>query len=260
MGMSISLHIGLNQVNAKVYGSLNPLKGCVNDANAMLNICHRLGYSQSTLLINGQATKANVVSVIKSASKQLNAGDLFFLSYSGHGSTVKDRDKDETDHQDEAWCLYDGLLLDDTLYELWQGFRENVRILVISDSCHSGTVISSLSMTEDHLPRYLATTISQKVYEAAETKPGPSTQSRIPPLCTIKLFAACQDLQLAYDGATNGLFTSKLLQVWNNGSFAGNYLSFFYAVSSQMPPYQTPNYISIGKVNAVFDNQIPFTP
>ena len=36
--------------------------------------------------------------------------------------------------------FYDRELLDDELYQLWARFQPNVRIAVMSDSCHSGTV------------------------------------------------------------------------------------------------------------------------
>jgi hypothetical protein len=42
---------------------------------------------------------------------------------------------------DETWCLYDGQLLDDELHGAWEKFQAGVRILVFSDSCHSGTVL-----------------------------------------------------------------------------------------------------------------------
>jgi hypothetical protein len=41
---------------------------------------------------------------------------------------------------DETWVCYDRQLIDDQLYELWGKFKASVRILVLSDSCHSGTV------------------------------------------------------------------------------------------------------------------------
>jgi len=41
---------------------------------------------------------------------------------------------------DETWVLYDRQLVDDELYKIWSKFKPGVRILVLSDSCHSGTV------------------------------------------------------------------------------------------------------------------------
>ena len=47
---------------------------------------------------------------------------------------------EEHDNLDETWCLYDGELVDDELFGEWAGFAANVRVVVLSDSCHSGTV------------------------------------------------------------------------------------------------------------------------
>ena len=77
---------------------------------------------------------------LRDAARKLKAGDLFFLSYSGHGGQVPDVSGDEPDKQDETWCLHDGQLIDDELYLELSRFQKGVRILVLSDSCHSGTV------------------------------------------------------------------------------------------------------------------------
>ena len=52
--------------------------------------------------------------------------------------------KTETDGFDESWVTYSGFLLDDELYAAYAGFKEGVRILVVSDSCHSGTMLRAM--------------------------------------------------------------------------------------------------------------------
>lgn len=47
-------------------------------------------------------------------------GRVLVVQYSGHGTTVKDRDGDEDDQQDEALYLYDGIFLDDDLNKILQ--------------------------------------------------------------------------------------------------------------------------------------------
>jgi hypothetical protein len=42
---------------------------------------------------------------------------------------------------DETWCLFDGHLIDDYLRGALAKIASGVRVVVISDSCHSGTVI-----------------------------------------------------------------------------------------------------------------------
>jgi len=84
-----------------------------------------------------------VIAAITSAATAIVEGSIFFLTYSGHGGQVPDITGDEVDLQDETWCLFDGELLDDELRVLWSKFAPGVRILVLSDSCHSGTVIKA---------------------------------------------------------------------------------------------------------------------
>ena len=113
---SLSLHIGLNAVSAAAYAGWDgPLAACEFDANDMAAIAKAKGM-KSTVLLTKKGTRANVLAGLRSAAKTLSAGDLFFMSYSGHGGQVPDVSGDEADKQDETWCLYDGQLIDDELY------------------------------------------------------------------------------------------------------------------------------------------------
>src|SRR5678815_3771458 len=89
---------------------------------------------------------------MRKAAKLLAAGDLYFLSYSGHGGQVPDVTGEEDDKKDETWCLFDGQLIDDELYYELSRFGEGVRILVLSDSCHSGTVTREAVMPPTTIP------------------------------------------------------------------------------------------------------------
>jgi hypothetical protein len=80
---------------------------------------------------------------------------------------------DEEDQLDETWCLYDGQLIDDELYLELSKFAEGVRILVLSDSCHSGTMIRAGPPPSGDEPagkrvvyRQLPPVLGQQVYEA----------------------------------------------------------------------------------------------
>jgi hypothetical protein len=43
----------------------------------------------------------------------------------------------------------------------------------------------------------------------------------------------------------NGAFTGALLQTWSKGSFKGSYNALAKAVSRQLPPSQSPNYMTL---------------
>ena len=149
MNTGISLHIGLNYVDQNHYSGWDgELSAAEYDANDMYAIAEKQGFKPIKLL-RSDATRDTVTTSIKTASSQLKENDFFFISYSGHGGQLPDLNFDEDESMDETWCLFDGELIDDELSKLWSTFQKGVRILVISDSCHSGTV---LRMTRREAP------------------------------------------------------------------------------------------------------------
>ncbi len=147
MAQGLSIHIGLNHIDENVYGPGNDLAGCVNDAHDMQALAVAQGF-QTTLMLDEAATSGAVIQAISGAAQSLRAGDLLLLTYSGHGSQVPDRNGDEPDGQDETWCLYDRMLIDDELNQLWSQFAAGTRIVMLSDSCHSGTVARMIRARE----------------------------------------------------------------------------------------------------------------
>ena len=80
---------------------------------------------------------------IQEAARELESGDILLVTYAGHGMKfdIPQKDKPYT----VAWCLYDGPMLDAELRTYWSGFKKGVRIVVLSDSCHSGTITREAS-------------------------------------------------------------------------------------------------------------------
>jgi hypothetical protein len=137
---ALSLHLGLNAVDPRHYaGWSGDLLACEYDANDMAAVATAEGMAP-TVLLTRAATRRRVVAALRRAAKRLGAGDLFLLTYSGHGGQIPDVTSDEADRRDETWCLFDGQLIDDELYLELGRFAKGVRIVVLSDSCHSGTV------------------------------------------------------------------------------------------------------------------------
>lgn len=275
MSKGFSLHIGLNSIDPQHYGNDGQLKACEADALDMEAIAKSLGYDNVSVLLTANATIDNVVNEIKKAASSLEKGDIFFLTYSGHGGVIPDLQNDEADGFDETWCLYDGQLLDDELFSLWHYFKEDVRIVVLSDSCHSGTVtrayfyglddLSNVDPVKNITYRFMPTAINNRTFEMNrdfyinKKKEMLSGEKELDKLkCSVKLISGCLDNQLSADGTFNGLFTATLLTVWRNGTFQGDYQKFHRKILSLMPPDQSPNYFDIGKSNPVFNNQKPF--
>lgn len=139
-----ALAIGLNRVDPAHYGGWDgSLTGCEPDARDMKDIAIRQGLN-AEILLTAQATREAVIGKLNDLAEKLQADDLLVVSYSGHGGQVLDQNGDEADGLDETWCLYNGQLIDDELNAAWAKFKKGIRILVFSDSCHSGTVLKMI--------------------------------------------------------------------------------------------------------------------
>jgi hypothetical protein len=138
---ALSLHVGLNLVDPKAYGGWDgPLGACEFDARDMAAVAKAAGVRAPAVLLTKKATRGAVLAALRAAARELTKGGYFLLTYSGHGGQVPDVTGEEADKQDETWCLFDGQLIDDELHAELARFRAGVRIAVLSDSCHSGTV------------------------------------------------------------------------------------------------------------------------
>ncbi len=290
---AMSLHIGLNEVSATAYaGWTGPLAACEADAHDMVAIAKAKGM-KSTLLLGKKGTRAHVLAGMRAAAKALGPGDLFFMSYSGHGGQLPDVSGDEPDKQDETWCLFDGQLIDDELYFELSRFKAGVRVLVLSDSCHSGTVTRAgapVAGTPHLRPKLMPATVGQRVYasnkafydqlqrDVAQAAGGAVTDpdtalanvavsQRLTAIVkkfnpAVILISGCQDNQTAMDGDHNGAFTEQLLKVWNHGAFKGNHAELHARARQGLPPTQSPNLFALGPAaaTAAFLKQAPFTP
>jgi hypothetical protein len=280
MARGISLHFGLNEVDPQHYdGWDGKLTACEFDANDMQAIATSRGF-ESTILLTQQATSEAVVQEIERAAAELQPGDILLITNSSHGGQVPEGDGgDETDKSDETWVLYDRQLVDDELFGLWQKFQPGVRIVVLSDSCHSGSVtrgidarvpnpVADRETADAQSPRYRAMPQdvmiatyenSQAEYDRIQQSTPDADEAGDALGATVLLISGCQDDQLSLDGVRNGLFTENLLSVWSNGTWVGAYAPFHDAIRARMPGTQQPNYTQVGAPNVDFEQQDPFT-
>jgi metacaspase-1 len=275
MAIGMALTLGLNSVDPKQYEGWNgELGACENDAQDMAHVAQSRGFKVETLLTN-KATRKNVLERISKAATTLKAGDLFLLTYSGHGGQLPDQNADEDDALDDTWCLYDGELVDDELYAMWSTFAPGVRILVFSDSCYSGTVIKEvlnkpirmIRNSMGHIPRIrsMPSEVALRTYRANRTfydpilKDAKLGEGRNAINASVILISGCMENQESEDGDQNGLFTGTLLRVWHEGKFKGSLQQFHKKITERMPAYQTPNYFKVGASDQAFEDQPPFT-
>ena len=271
MARGMSLHIGVNECNPEHYrGWSGPLNACENDADEMYALAGKQGF-EATVLKTAAATRDAVTDHIREVAGSLVDGDMFFLTYAGHGGRITDVDGDEEDGKDETWCLYDGQLLDDELNILWSEFDAGVRILMLSDSCHSGSVSKAAvpGSAEDTEPapgevqRFMPRNAAVQTYKknrefyANLQLSLPNPRPKI--AATVRLISGCQDDQRSAEQDGNGLFTRALAEVWSGGSFDGSYAALHEAVCARLPKKQQPNHLVIGAPSEIYDREKPFT-
>jgi len=280
MPHAISIHLGLNAVDPQAYGGwAGLLRGCENDARAMQELADARGFT-SRLLLGADATHRNLLAAMERAAAELAAGDLLLLTYSGHGAPLPDHSGDEPDQKDEAWCLHDGFLLDDEIHHRLCAFAAGVRVLVVSDSCFSGSVIRD-DQTKRPAARGRRPAVLRNGSAAPRDRRAPGARMRavwranageyearkaavaathaVEPAASVILLAACDERQTAQDGDVHGLFTEALLAIWNGGAFAGGHDAFLAAIGIRVGAVQTPTLFRVGAADPAFLAARPFT-
>jgi hypothetical protein len=276
-----SLHIGVNVADPTHYTGLKPLNAAVNDAKWWEAYARKAGYD-ATSLHDKQATTDAVKNKLAEYAKEMKAGDILLLTYSGHGGEVKNDKPDEVDTEkmDQTWCLYNEQLLDDELYECFTAFRKGTRIVVVADSCHSGTITraaendlsklleegmssakGSRGMSSRQVPpdiqRKIIGNNFEKVYEPKINKYKNSSK-REGVVASVKLLAACQDNQVTYDGAQLGIFTEALGKLLGQQNGSPTIAEELVAGVRKHYSYPRPNFFEYGSIIPSFDKSLPF--
>ena len=88
-------------------------------------------------------TKANILDEIKNLLTNANSGDKLFLSFSGHGTSIKDRNGDEKDGLDEMFVPLDFNYISDDEIKIFinNNLKKGVTLFALFDCCHSGTIL-----------------------------------------------------------------------------------------------------------------------
>ncbi|KAF0852385.1 conserved mitochondrial Peptidase C14 (caspase) domain-containing protein [Andalucia godoyi] len=133
------------------------LSGCVNDTSYVRRMLReQFGFTDGDMYVltdpvqpgSFPPTKANILKYLrKLVDLAVNEGYTeLFLEYSGHGSHIDDEDGDEEDGQDEVLVPMDyktaGFIKDDELMaDFLLRLPKTVRLTVLMDCCHSGTML-----------------------------------------------------------------------------------------------------------------------
>jgi hypothetical protein len=225
-------------------GTGSDLAGCVNDALDWDAALRARGYS-TVVLLNEAATKGNVVAALKAAVAASKRYDRLTFTFSGHGTYVPDRDGDEADHRDEALVCHDvrsgGLLVDDQLQQILGQTVEGVRQVILSDSCHSGSVSRFVGATPlDARPRFLPPAVFMEGKQLAAAKRVEQVQVTSRSREGAVLISGCTDQQYSYDVGgprPHGAFTRAALATLGT---AKTYAGWHAAIRKLLPSEDAP--------------------
>jgi hypothetical protein len=207
--MKCALLVGINYVSDPA----NKLNGCIYDVVNMRNmLIDSYDYDQSNIVIlrddmnnsGTMPTRANILNALKTLiAKSVNCTEIWF-HYSGHGSQIKDANRDEVDGLDEVIVPCDfnqnGFIADDELVAIIKDSK--CTTILITDSCHSGSSFD-LKWSFEHKNGTFV-----KTQNNSQHIKNPN----------IFMFSGCKDIQTSADAYSNfavqavGAFTTSFIE------------------------------------------------
>jgi hypothetical protein len=231
-GRRIALCVGINAYPRQ------PLAGCVRDSENWAKALRRNGFEIRELR-EKEATRAHLVSGLRTLIRDGGAGDQLVFQFAGHGSQVDDVSGDESDPFDEVVVPVDfdkgALFIDDDIYELCQALRPGTTLTFLMDCCHSGTntrLAPTLARARGGAkPRYLVlgpteVAAHKKLRKSMRSAPRASEREPIPGVVS---FAACRDKEVAWEEEGQGNFSRHSMAVFDevlrNGGSNSDFLA-----------------------------------
>jgi hypothetical protein len=228
--MKKAVCIGINNYP----GTSNDLAGCVNDAKDWAALLQGYGF-ETSLILDAQATRQTVKAALSGLVNSAGAGDVIVFTYSGHGTQVVDLSSDEPDSYDEAIYVYDGTVLDDDLRAIIKNINLQATLVIISDSCFSGTV--TRIVPEAGRPRFIPPAAAP--VRATVRQRFLLPEAEMPEI----LLTGCTDQEYSYDaeidGRPNGAMTAMALKVIRQNP-AATYRQFYASLRTLLPSSQYP--------------------
>lgn len=246
MATGQALLVGLKRVDPSAYDGWtgeNGCWGCELDVDNVRRILEPNGF-RITELKTRKATAENILQGIRRAAGDLLADDIFVFYFSGHGGQAPDEDGDEMDGRDETLVAYNREVVDDELNEIWPQFASGVRIVMLSDSCNSGTNYKMIRTICNASPFRL--TMSRKARGSIRAQ--------------MIHFGGCRDgfSSAGYEGG--GAFTKAMCDAWAGGAFRGSYPDLHAKILELIRGEpQKPQYNEYGPVQPAFREERPFT-
>lgn len=126
------------------------LNGCINDVVDMGAYLRECGVQEVKTYTDAagprDTSRASIIAKLTELSRRSWSDDLdmAWIHYSGHGSFIADRSRDEDDGRDECIVPSDyltaGMIIDDVLRSVLASFNPRTWLIMVTDACHSATM------------------------------------------------------------------------------------------------------------------------
>ena len=145
VGQRKALLVGINDY---ARSAIPDLRGAVNDVSRLAEILQKqMHFPEANIvkLTDQEATRDRILSELSKLVNSTQKEDILYIHFSGHGSQVADQNGDEKDGYDETFLSYDARqqgipdIVDDEFEQLFNKLASD-NVLIVFDSCHSGTV------------------------------------------------------------------------------------------------------------------------
>lgn len=212
-------------------GTYNELNGCINDImNINTYLIQKCKYSESNIKILTDDTRMkptflNIRNQINWLVSNNNPGDTLLFYYSGHGSYIRDNNKDESDRRDEVLVPIDyekaDMITDDWMFtNMVSKVIKGVTLWCFTDCCHSGTIIDLKYNYKSECKLKKGKKTTEYVPSEWSDKFSFSMENSNEVNGNVYMLSGCQDKETSADAFINnksqGAFTFCLLELLKN--------------------------------------------
>lgn len=249
MANGYALLVGVKQVDPNTHNNDDKTEGTEAaevDVDIIYDILSAKGF-HCTCLKTQLATRESILKHLSQIASTVTEDDFTIFFYSGHGGQLPDYMSsryDETDGEDETLVAYDYDILDDELWDVWCKFPRGSRILMISDSCNSGTNARSSSV--------LGTPAEEKIKLFSHV--GADTLQ-----AQLIHMGGAKDGTEAAGYELGGAFTLAINHVLNTQPLTGGYPELIDETRKLVRAIQVPELWTFGQVSDKFLYAAPFT-
>ena len=225
------------------------LNGCINDINNISQVMTRhFNYAPENITkLSDDTTNPSLIpnrtNILTHLTKLINDSASYseiWFHYSGHGSQIRDVNRDETDGLDEVIIPVDfqtsGVITDDELFQIIK--LSKCKTILVFDSCHSASVCDLQWKFE---------------YVTKNQFRKSSASNKYIPYPYIYCFSGCKDNQTAADTYSNvlkqgvGAFTDAMIHCLTVNNMKINALHLHAAICTHVKSQgftQTPMFSS----------------